>query len=128
MRRFLLKSLTVAAAFVAITAQSATALPDALQIEALGGHRVSLSDAAIVQTRDGLELRGWARRTPGRPGLILAHLRVEAFAADGASLGIVRARWNGALAQRDSSAARFYVPLPHGAARVLVSVERGALP
>lgn len=124
MRNSLLKSLAIAAALAAITAQTATANP---RIEAIGGHRVSLSDAAIVETRDGPELRGWARRTPGRPGLILAHLRVEAFSTDGASLGTIRARWNGALAQRDSSAARFYVPLPEGAVRVRVNVEPGAL-
>jgi hypothetical protein len=123
-RTSLLKSLALATAVVAIAAQSATASP---QVEAISGHRVSLSDTAIVETRHGPELRGWARRTPGRPGLILAHLRVEAFSADGASLGITRARWNGALAQRDSSAARFYVLLPEGAARVRVNVERGAL-
>lgn len=124
MRNSLLKCLFAAAAFAAITAQSAAASPE---IEAIDGHRVSLSDPAIVETWEGLELRGWARRTPGRPGLILEHRRVEAFAADGASLGITRARCNGALAQRDSSAARFYVALPDGAARVRISVERGAL-
>lgn len=126
MEYWVLKPLLAAFALMACAA-SAGASPQAIAIESISGHRVSLDGAGVIQTEQGPELRGWARRAPGRPGLILAHLRVEAFGADGASLGVTHARWNGALAQRDSSAARFYVPLPEGAVRVRVNVEPGAL-
>ncbi|GAM97552.1 hypothetical protein U91I_01178 [alpha proteobacterium U9-1i] len=110
-------------------AEAARAAPERVMIEAVSGYRVSLVDMAVVGAGESTELRGWARRTPGRPGLILAHLRVEAFDATGERISVTEARWNGALAMRDSAAARFYVPLPDAAiARVRVSVEPGAAP
>lgn len=122
----MLKALAIVFALAA-SAQAAHATP--IAVETVGGHKVVLRDVVIGDDA-GLEVRGWARRAPGRPGVIAAHLRIEAFDAAGASLGVTHARWNGALFVRDLSAARFSVQLPQTAStatRVRVSVEGGVL-
>ena len=75
-------------------------------------------------------VHGWARREPGRAGLINAHLHVETFNANGASLGLTEGGWSDPLSVRDRASSPVHVELAEDPstpiARVRVSVEAGA--
>lgn len=123
-------SFFLAALLVAGSAAAQAPAPEAA-VEMINGHKVRLRGFDLERRADGgAYVHGWARREPGQAGLINAHLHVETFNADGASLGLIEGGWNDPLSVRDRSSSAVHVELAPDPsaeiARVRVSVEPGA--
>lgn len=123
-------SISLAALFFASSVAAQEATPD-VAVEAIGGHKVRLRGFDLERRADGrVYVHGWARRESGRAGLINAHLHVETFDANGASLGVTEGGWNAPLSMRDRASSPVHVELAPdpsiSIARVRVSVEQGA--
>lgn len=115
----------------AAPAAAQDANPD-VAVETVSGHKVRLRGFDLERRADGRAfVHGWARREPGRAGLINAHLHAEMFDASGASLGLIEGGWNDPLSVRDRSASAVHLELGQDDAaevarvRVRVSVEPG---
>ncbi len=123
-------SFFLAALLVAGSAAAQAPAPEAA-VEMINGHKVRLRGFDLERRADGgAYVHGWARREPGQAGLINAHLHVETFNADGASLGLIEGGWNDPLSVRDRSSSAVHVELAPDPsaeiARVRVSVKPGA--
>ncbi len=123
-------SIFLAALLVAGSAAAQAPAPEAA-VELISGHKVRLRGFDLERRADGRAyVHGWARRETGRAGLINAHLHVETFDANGASLGLTEGGWNDPLSVRDRSSSAVHVELaPDPTAqivRVRISVEPGA--
>lgn len=125
-------SIFLAALLVAgsAAAQAPAPAPEAA-VELISGHKVALRGFDLERRADGRAyVHGWARRETGRAGLINAHLHVETFDANGASLGLTEGGWNDPLSVRDRSSSAVHVELAPDPtaeiARVRISVEPGA--
>jgi len=123
-------SIALAALFIVGSAAAQEATPDTA-VETVSGHKVRLRGFDLERRADGRAyVHGWARREPGRAGLISAHLHVETFDVGDASLGVAEGGWNDPLSVRDRAASPVHVELSPDIAgriaRVRVSVEPGA--
>ena len=123
-------SIFLAALLVAGSAAAQASAPKAA-VELISDHKVRLRGFDLERRADGRAyVHGWARRETGRAGLINAHLHVETFDANGASLGLTEGGWNDPLSVRDRSSRAVHVELaPDPTAqivRVRISVEPGA--
>ncbi|MFN3463302.1 MAG: hypothetical protein ACK4X1_04425 [Terricaulis sp.] len=123
-------SIFLAALLVAGSAAAQEPTPEAA-IEMVSGHKVRLRGFDLERRADGRAyVHGWARREPGRAGLINAHLHVETFDANGASLALTEGGWNDPLSVRDRAASAVHVELAPDPSlqivRVRVSVESGS--
>lgn len=123
-------SIILAGFFFAGSAAAQDATPEAA-VEAVSGHKVRLRGFDLERRADGgAYVHGWVRREPGRAGLINAHLHVETFDANGASLSQTEGGWNDPLSVRDRASSPVHVELAEDPAtpiaRVRVSVEPGA--
>jgi len=123
-------SFFLTALLVAGSAAAQSPAPEAA-VELISGHKVALRGFDLERRADGRAyVHGWARRETGRAGLINAHLHVETFGADGASLGLTEGGWNDPLSVRDRSSSAVHVELAPDPtaeiARVRISVEPGA--
>lgn len=123
-------SMFLAALLVATSAAAQESTPD-VAIEIVSAHKVRLRGFDLERRADGRAyVHGWVRREPGAAGLINAHLHVETFGADGASLGIAEGGWNAPLSvrHRASSPVRIELAPDPGAeiAHVRISVENGS--
>lgn len=123
-------SIILTALLIAGSASAQDAAPDAA-VETVSGHKVRLRGFDLERRADGrVYVHGWARREPGRAGLINAHLHVETFDASGASLGLAEGGWNDPLSVRDRASSAAHVELAPDPStlitRVRVSVEPGA--
>lgn len=122
--------LIILAAFLFAGSAAAQDATPEVAVEAVSGQKVRLRGFDLERRADGgAYVHGWARRETGRAGLINAHLHVETFDANGASLGLTEGGWNDPLSVRDRSASAVHVELardPSAAiTRVRVSVEPG---
>ena len=120
----------LAAFFIAGSAVAQEATPD-VAVETMNGHKVRLPGFDLERRTDGGSyVHGWARREPGQAGLINAHLHVETFDANGASLGVTEGGWNDPLSVRDRASSPVHIELARDdnaeIARVRVSVAPGA--
>lgn len=123
-------SMFLSALLVAGSAAAQAPAPEPA-VDLISGHKVALRGFDLERRADGRAyVHGWARRETGRAGLINAHLHVETFDANGASLGLIEGGWNDPLSVRDRSSSAVHVELAPDPtveiARVRISVELGA--